>query len=513
MVATAVAPAISEADLVLAAVRIRHRQQHREQIQTAWRTWLSTMFSGYVRPPFATYHADFWEWLWAIEAGQSSRPFVAIWPRGFGKSTSIEVASAVVAARSTRTYTLYVCATQQQADDHVQNVAGLFESDSFSKMYPQVSRRMIGKYGDSRGWRRNRLRTESGFTIDALGLDTAARGVKMDEDRPDLIIMDDIDDVLDSPGTVAKKITTLTKSIIPAGSENVAVLIGQNLIHEDGVVARLANGRADFLTDRIVSGPHPAITNLVTEVQKDGKTKITGGETTWPTMTIAKLQTKLNSMGITAFLAEEQHDVGNLSEGIFGHVVFRHCKRTEVPELDDIQVWVDPAVTDTDQSDAHGIQADGISRDGTLYRLYSWEARTSPEDSLRRAIRKARELKASCVGVETDQGGDTWASTYELTWRKMTEPTFDFPDGEIPPEEPMIEFRQAKAGAIGPKSHRGNQMLAAYERGEIIHVETGTQDTLERALRRYLLRKPYDLVDAGFWSWYGLAYKLEANIW
>lgn len=462
-----------------------------------WQGWLSAVFASYVEPPYADYHAGYWKWLWEIKAGASRRPFVAIWPRGFGKSTSVEVGCAVVAAKQTRRYALYVCATQEQADTHVQNIAGLLESDDFARYFPVASHRRIGKYGNSQGWRRNRLRTESGFTIDAIGLDTAARGAKVDEDRPDLIIFDDIDDVLDTPGTVQKKITTLTKSLLPARAEHGTVLVAQNLIHEDGIVARLADGRADFLADRIVSGPHPAIENMTTK-QIDGKAVITGGTSTWPAKTIADLQLDLDDIGLSAFLSEKQHDVAVFEGGIFGHVIFQHCTWDELPTLERTVVWVDPAVTDTDKSDSHGIHADGLGVDRKIYRLFSWEARTSPEDALRRAILKARELKAEHVGVETDQGGDTWKSTYELVWRTLVDA------GVIPAEEDRIPMKQAKAGAgHGPKAHRASQMLVDYERGRIVHV-TGTHETLERALRRYLIRKPYDLVDAGYWSWYDL---------
>jgi len=500
MVAAAVR--ITEADLALAAVRIRRRQQATTPPPDDWAGWIAAVFPGYLWPPYASYHVAFWQWVWSIEAGTPARPFVAIWPRGFAKSTSTEVAAAMLAARGKRRYALYVCATQDQADTHVKNVAGMLESPAFARHFPATSKRKLGKYGNSDGWRRNRLRTSDGFTLDAIGLDTAARGAKVDEDRPDLIIVDDVDELLDSPGTVTKKIATLTKSLLPARAAHAAVLVAQNLIHEDGIVARLADGRADFLADRIVSGPHPAIEGLVIEHREvDGKTKaaITAGESTWPAKSIADLQTDLDDMGQTAFLAEKQHDVAVMDGGIFGHVVFRHCRWDEVPVLEDVQVWVDPAVTDTDQSDAHGIQADGLGVDGLLYRLFSWEHRTSPADVLRRAILKARELKASCVGVETDQGGDTWESTYELAWRKLVE------EGLIPEDEPMLEFRQAKAGSVGPKAHRANQMLSAYERGEIIHV-IGTHDPLEKGLRRYLLRKPFDLVDAAFWSWHALTH-------
>lgn len=483
-------------DLGLARQRLIARRQAAPPPDN-WEAWHATVVPGYLWPPYADYHRAYWEWLSAIVAGEAAPPFVAIWPRGFAKSTSTEVGCALVAAKRTRVYGLYCCATQEQADTHVKNVAGILESAAYAKHHPEASRRKIGKYGNSDGWRRNRLRTESGFTLDAIGLDTAARGAKVDEDRPDFLIFDDIDELLDSPGTVEKKIATITKSLLPARASHAAVLVAQNLIHADGIVARLASGRADFLAGRIVSGPHPAIDGLVTE-QRDGRAVIVAGASTWPAKSIADLQSDLDDMGETAFRSEKQHEVDRFEGGIFGHVTFRHCLPSEVPPLDDVQVWVDPAVTDTDQSDAHGIQADGIVRDGTMYRLYSWEARTSPDDVIRRAIRKAVELGASCVGVETNQGGDTWETVYRAAWDALVS------DGEIPRTQRRIDFRQGKAKGTESKRWRATQMLAAYERGAIVHIVNGTHETLERALNRYLLRKPYDLVDAAYWSWHGL---------
>lgn len=493
--------------LTLAAKRIKQRRlaaiQQRVAIEADPRAWLTTMFPGYVDRPFSAYHEEFWAWVWQIEDGQRVPPFVALWPRGAGKSTSTELACAAVAARQARRYGLYVSETQEQADVHVANVAGLLEGTEFATTYPEASSRRVGKYGNSQGWRRNRLRTGSGFTLDAVGLDTAARGLKMDEDRPDFLIFDDLDGKLDSARTTERKITTITHTLIPAGSATPTVLAVQNLVIPDGIFAQLADGRADFLADRIVSGPHPAIEDLTYE-ERDGKTVITGGTPTWPEgMNLGVCQADLNSMGLTAFLAEKQHNVEAPAGGMFDHLTFRHCTRADVPDLLRTVVWVDPAVTDTDQSDAHGIQADGISTDGTIYRLFSWEARTSPQDSMRRAILKAVELGADSVGVETDQGGDTWESVFDEAIRSLVA------DGSLPHGTPSLTFKSQKAGAgHGPKAHRAGKMLAAYERAEIVHV-TGTHTVLEKSLRRFPKTKPYDLVDAAFWSWLDLA---EGNI-
>src|SRR5215467_11767493 len=116
--------------------------------------WLREMFPNYVGD-FAPHHNEFWEWVWSIKKGRPIHSFVAIWPRGGAKSTSAELACVALAAKRARRYGLYISMTQQQADDHVQNVASLLESDAVARAYPDLGNRLIGKYGNPRGYRRN----------------------------------------------------------------------------------------------------------------------------------------------------------------------------------------------------------------------------------------------------------------------------------------------------------------------------------------------------------------------
>lgn len=466
-----------------------------------WQAWLKTLYPAYVYAPFADRHRHLWEWVWAIESGMRPRPFVAVWPRGGAKSTSAELATVAVGARGQRRYAWYISETQDQADKHVETIAALLESPKVEYYYPGMAERKLGKYGNSRGWRRQRLRTASGFTIDALGLDRASRGAKVEEQRPDMMIFDDIDDKLDSAATTQKKIDIITTSLMPAGSHDLAVLMIQNLIIPHGVFSRLVDGRAEFVHDRIISGPFPAVEGLTYEQLPEGGHRITGGTPTWQGQGLDVCQEQMNTWGLSAFLSEAQHNVSVPDGGIFSHLTYRHCRWDEVPDLVRVVVWVDPAVTDTDKSDSMGIQADGKAEDGTIYRLWSWEQVTSPTDALERALRKAVELGAESVGVETDQGGDAWRSVYNEAWRALVERD-DVP--EITANTPKPRFKQAKAGSgHGPKVHRAQQMLAAYERGTFVHV-VGTHETLGQALHRFPAAKPFDLVDAAYWAWHDL---------
>ena len=80
-------------------------------VESGWRAWLAELFPTYTSRGFADYHAEFWEWVWAVEKGRRPQPFVAVWPRGGGKSTSAELACVMWAARGQRKYVLYICMT------------------------------------------------------------------------------------------------------------------------------------------------------------------------------------------------------------------------------------------------------------------------------------------------------------------------------------------------------------------------------------------------------------------
>lgn len=458
-----------------------------------WQRWLKKLFPTNFKKTFAEHHAEFWRWVEAIEPDIRPIPFFAIWARGAAKTTSAETAVVRLGAKKARKFCLYVRATQDKANESVSNIAAMLESRAIATHYPALSERKLSKYGFARGWRVDMLRCTSGFSVVGLGLDAAVRGIKIEEVRPDLIILDDVDQQHDTLRTVAKKVGVLTTAILPAGSPDVAILGVQNLIHGVGIFNQIAEGTADFLYQRTVSGPHPAVVGLEYEERVEGGYRITAGVPTWEGQDLAICERQINDWGLTAFLREAQHDLEQLG-GPWNHIEFRRCDWAEVPEFIRGAVWVDPAVTSTDESDAMGIQADALGVDDKLYRLYSWEQITTPEDVLERAILKCLELGFTVVGIETDQGGDVWKPTYLWTWDHLKQ------NGKVSQDAKMPQFKAAKAGAgHGSKAARNQRMLADYEKGRVIHVR-GTHGPLERSLKRFP-SKPLDLADAAYWGW------------
>lgn len=444
--------------------------------------WLKTVFPKLELIDFADRHDELWNWTKNIQPKVRTHPFTAIWPRGSGKSTTAELATVYLGANKRRFYTWYISSTQTLADLHVESIGALIESQTFGEYYPRMATRSIGKFGNVRGWRRNRLRADNGFTIDALGLDTGARGSKIEEQRPDLIILDDIDEVTDSEATTLKKIKTITTSILPAGATYVAVLAIQNLILNDGFFGRMANGTADYLLDTQLSGPYPAIWGMETE-QKDGRFIISAGDASWKGQTLETCQSQIDTWGYTAFLREAQHVIKD-DGSLFGHIEFQYCEPSKMPDMVRTICVVDPAVTSTDNSDSHGINISGLGEDDKIYHIYSFERVVTPKESLERAIRESIRAGADTLYVEVNQGGTLWRYLYD-------EIIAEFELEDVAPD--FIELKVTSSD--GSKIERANGMLADYERGNIIHVK-GTHDILEEALNRFPIRKPYDLTDA-----------------
>jgi hypothetical protein len=380
-----------------------------------WEEWLRGLFPASCTHPFGSHHVEFWEWLWSIETGVRPDPFVAIWARGGAKSTSAELGAVALGARGQRCYGLYVCDTQDRADDHVGNIAALLESKRVALAYPALAARRIGKHGNSRGWRRNRLWTADGFVIDAIGLDTAARGVKLEDQRPDLLVLDDVDGLHDTVAATARKVETLTRSVIPAGSDDVAVLAIQNLVIPDGVFAQLADGRAEFLRRRQVSGPVPALRDMRVE-RVDGADVIVAGEPTWAGQSLAVCQAQADDWGLRSFIAEAQHEVGDAPGALWCRPQIdagRIPGEVDMPTLDTFVVSVDPSGGAGKGHDEQGIV--GVGRCGQdAYVVADASCSLSAGGWGKRAVSLAVDLGADRIIVEDNYGGDSMLNTVRL---------------------------------------------------------------------------------------------------
>lgn len=151
------------------------------------------------------------------------------------------------------------------------------------------------------------------MTIDALGLDANVRGARLDQWRPDLVVIDDVDGRHDSRMVSARNVETITESILGLGSDDMGVVVAQNMPNEHGFVARLVTGEASYLADRTLLGPIPAVEGIAYRAvpSPDGPNiwRIIAGTPTWPGgYGLDRAEQDLNLSGPDAFEAERQHN-------------------------------------------------------------------------------------------------------------------------------------------------------------------------------------------------------------
>ena len=123
-------------------------------------------------------------------------------------------------------------------------------------------------------------------------------------------------------------------------------------------------------------------------------------------------------------------------------------RATKAPDMDRILVSIDPAVTNTEDSDAHGIIVGGISK-GEGYVLEDASLKGSPFDWARAAVAMVDKYQADGIVVEVNQGGDMVKQTIM----------------SVRPNANVYEVRASRG-----KHVRAEPIAALYEQGRIHHV-------------------------------------------
>lgn len=420
-------------------------------IEPDWQRWLHDHFPAHTRLPMAERHVNLWEWFEALTPGVRPVPRVEIWPRAGGKSTGTELGVVRVGRKLTRRFVLYVSNKQDQANKHVQDIGLSLESIGIG--------RGVNLYGQAKGWHRSELRTASGFNVMAYGLDTALRGIKVGEFRPDLIIFDDVDQQHESVLVRKKKIETITKDILPAGSNDLAVLFVQNLIHEDSIAAQLAGqspaqpgGTADWLRDREIGAFEPAVRDLEYDTVLDatGKTGyvITGGEATWEGQSLAQCQVQMNTWGALAFEQEAQHRTDLRVGGLWDQAEINLHRLQRRPPLEYVIVAVDPNIKQG--GDAAGIIVVGKDARDHGYTLADKTVGGGPKVWAEAAVTAYYEYNANELVAESNQGGEMVEITIQTVKDAPHVELVHASDGKLPRAVPVQKlYADARIHHVG----------------------------------------------------------------
>lgn len=317
-----------------------------------WQVWLETLFPFVFRETFSKEHQQYWEKLWSVlhriraqkqhdilHNGTSVVPYpkdieienaemvlMLILGRGLGKSAALEAGAIMRAAIVGSGYALFISESSDQAEEHLRNCKILIEHPEslLLSYYPQLAIEEASITNDKVKGAKGVNRREifmccNGWVARAKGLDSLLRGLRIGGQRPDDIILDDLDGVNDSVYVSTNKLRQLTTSVIPTQArQHSTIKFAQNLITNHSVASRLYTGKTDALSERTIIGVANAFEKFDYELvqTEDGRAKYQIMDTsvpTWDGLDIARAQKFLNDSGLEAFLAEYQNSFEHLA--------------------------------------------------------------------------------------------------------------------------------------------------------------------------------------------------------
>lgn len=192
-------------------------------------------FPHYVKYPTAEFQKD----IFRITEDGSNKLACIVAFRGSAKSTLVTLSYALwsILGSHQKKFVLIICQTQSQAKQHMMNLRRELEDNKLLKSD-------LGPFQEEIGgeWAITSLVFKNtGARITIASLDQSIRGLRHHEHRPDLIILDDVEDLKSTRTSESRNQTFdwFTREVMPLGDLGTRVIILANLLHEDSLVMRL----------------------------------------------------------------------------------------------------------------------------------------------------------------------------------------------------------------------------------------------------------------------------------
>jgi len=190
--------------------------------------------SNYVRHPIAPFHRE----MFAITEDVNIKNAVIIAFRNSAKSTLMTYSYPIwsILGQQQKKFILIASQTRVQARQHLMNIKRELEDND-------LLRADLGPFETQNDeWGSYALVIKKyGAKIMAVSTEQSIRGLRHREYRPDLILLDDIEDTASTKTKEGRDKTHewLTSEVIPAGDQNTKIIIVGNLLHEDSLLMRL----------------------------------------------------------------------------------------------------------------------------------------------------------------------------------------------------------------------------------------------------------------------------------
>jgi phage terminase large subunit-like protein len=393
-------------------------------------------------------------------------------PRNTGKSTWwFLILPLWGAAHGHVRFAAAFAASATQAETHLATAKGEIDRNTLLRRdFPDLCTPAKRPSGNSVADTQSMYVAKSGFVFAARGIDSSSLGMKVGEQRPDLILLDDIepDESSYSDDLATKRKTTLLDAILPLNIYARVVICGTvtmpgSIIHQLVKHARGAEA-ADWIREEGIRAHYsPPI------VERPDGTERSMWPAKWP---IAYL---LEIRHTRSYAKNMANDPVGVSGGLWSEGDFRYPELGEgVDPVTHMMLSIDPATTAKRASDYTGLAVVSWSAQRQRCTVHAaWALKVPPGPLLRdRALAILDEYpQIGLVLVEVNQGGDTWQSVLH-----------DMPVKVKPVHQTEPKFARAEA------------VLNHYQRGRVLHARR--LPDLEQQMCSFPKAPNDDMVDA-----------------
>jgi len=303
-------------------------------------------------------------------------------PRGHAKSTLISLAYALWNALTLKKKFIIICSdTFPQAKMFLETIKTEIETNEHIRGY----------YGNQKTdkWTESDIELKCGVRIMAKGAEMKFRGLKYGRHRPDLIIIDDLenDEMVESKERRIKLERWFNGTLIPSLDidKGQVVYIG-TILHDDALLMKVLTKYPGW------------ITRLYKAIQDDGTAL-------WPEHLsmedLERMKEEHGAVGLLdVFMCEYMNDPITDENREFKREFFKYY--TEPPDLRNLKVaiTVDPAISKKEHADYSVVYVQGVDKENNRYCLDYTRKRLDPYELSNEIFRLYEKWKPWTVGVE-----------------------------------------------------------------------------------------------------------------
>jgi len=197
-------------------------------------------FPHYMTTRSCPFHEEICHLLMEISEKHNDGRIAIAAPRGHAKSTVVSFFYVMWSiCYEKEKFILILSATSKQAQTLLADISKALETNA--KLLDDFADVLVEKSGVKSKWTQDEIITQNGIKVMALGSGQDLRGLKKYQDRPTLIILDDLDSAKNTYNAPAREkiMNWFTKDVMNAGAKAFNVVAVGTLLHPDSLLSRL----------------------------------------------------------------------------------------------------------------------------------------------------------------------------------------------------------------------------------------------------------------------------------